>query len=157
MEHGHWRRSVPKLADDEDVSFPRWYFRTRFDLMERFVDDLERPSHSVPHLRRRFLHAVHHAQRVLVARAVVTFLLALGVLATAAAGVVGAVWVPDTLEPGVVATSRFLARMAAVTGSASLLLLGLRLAFDRYIRLVETCATFLGMQIAAASTPRRTA
>lgn len=157
MQHGHARvRTHEPAEEDSGTRFFAWYFRSRFDLMERFLEDLERPTAPLAVLRRRFLHTVHHAKRVLVARGVVTLLLALGVVAAVAAGVAEAVWVPDTFEPGVVATSAWLARLAAITGSASVVLLGLRLAFDRYLHLVDTCATFLGMQI-AASTQRRTA
>lgn len=156
--HGHVLRRARRaeVAEDEGrIRFLSWYFRSRFDLMQRFLEDLERPTTPLPLLRRRFLDTTRHANRVLVARAVVTFLLALGVLAALAATVASAVWVPGPFEAGVAATSRFLAQAAAVSTSASVVLLVLRLAFDRYLGLVDTCATFLGMQI-AASTSRPT-
>lgn len=157
MEHSHRVERAHRTRDDGEIRFLSWYLRSRFDLMERFLEDLEAPTTPLDVLRARFLRTVQHAKRVLVARGVVTFLLALGVVATAAAAVVEVVWVPETFEPGVVATSAFLAKAAAIAGSASLVLLLLRLAFDRYLGLVDVCATFLGMQIAVASTARRAA
>lgn len=155
VEHGHARRRETAEDDRRFRAFD-WYFRSRFDLMERFLEDLERPaaSYDVPELRRRFLQTVHHAKRVLLARAFVTFLLALGVVATVVASLAQVVSLAGPLESGVAATSTFLKQAAAVTGSVSLLLLGLRLAFDRYLHLVDTCATFLGMQIAASNAKR---
>lgn len=151
MEHGHVR-AYARREETDDIRFLDWYLQSRFHLMERFLEDFEHPTTPVVVLKRRFLRAIRHAKRVLAARGVVTVLLALGVLATAAAGVAEAVWVPDPFEPGVAATSTLLARLAAVAGSASLLLLLSRLALDRYLELIDTCATFLGMQLAASTT-----
>lgn len=142
------RAAAANASDLRD--FARWYLKSRYALMTRFLADLEaRPARDRERVREDFLHAVRHGERVHRARGVVTFLLALGVVATVAATVVDVLWVPDVLEGDVARATSALDRAAAIAGSFTLVLVALRLAFDRYLERIDVCASFLGMQIAA--------
>lgn len=134
------------------LGFVKWYAQNRFHHMEQYLPELEQEPSQVDakRVRERFLKATRHAKRVMVARLVVTALLALGIVATAVAAVANAVAVPAALSTDVDRLRDWLARAAAVSGSATLLLLLLRLAFDRYLRLIETSALLLAMQLSAA-------
>lgn len=138
------------------LKFARWYTRSKFALMRDFLDDLETPrdSRDLPTLRSRFLRALRHAERVLWARLAVTLLLAASVLATVISAVLGVLWVPTLLANDIEATRLLLTSVSAFAGSASVLLLVLRLAFDRYLELVDTSATFLAIEIAVSRAGR---
>lgn len=151
------RRPHPRLKvnvrglGEGALDFARWFRSSKFDLMAAFYGELDAPAgtRDVEDLERRFLAALRHGKRVLLARGIVTFVLALGVVATAAAAVARVVWVPSPLEMDVAMTLAALDRFAALSGSVTVVLVLARLLFDRYVALVETSATFLAMQLAA--------
>lgn len=147
---GKLRVRVTKLGEDA-LSFAKWFRTSRFDLMAAFYGELEEdPSlRDRASLEDRFRRALAHGKRVMLARGVVTVLLALGALATAGAALGRILWVPSLLANDVQATLWILDRSAAVAGAATLVLVGLRLAFDRYLDMVTTSATFLAMQLAS--------
>lgn len=134
-------------AGEEVLHFMRWILRSKYRLMGEFLGDLQtEPERRDPAaLRSQFCRTLQHAERVHRGRGIVTFLLALGVVATAATTVANALGVDSGL--GV------LARAAAYSGSATVLLVGLRLLFDRYLERVDVVATFLAAQMAGARAP----
>src|SRR5438067_8300706 len=136
---------------DEALHFGRWFAKSKFALMQGFLGELESCERDADELRGRFVAATRHAKRVLVARSVVTVLLALGVVATASASVAALWWVPQFVAGDVAAWAAVVRRVAAIAGSLSVLLLVARLAFDRYLELVDTTATFLAIEMAACS------
>ena len=163
METPHARRrrsraeprfNVRDLGEDA-LDFARWFRRSKFDLMAGFLGELGRDpaERDRADVERRFLAALRHAKRVLLARIVVTLLLAVGVVATAAATLAKVLWVPAVLTFEVQATLAALDRLAAVAGSATVVLVVARLLFDRYLDMVETSATFLAMQLATCPRP----
>ena len=141
-----------RLIGESSLRFTRWFLKSKFALMQAFLGELEMPAQArdPSHDRRRFLLAMRHAERALVGRVVVSVLLVFGIVATAAAAVARVLYVPAALTPGVEATLVALDRVAAVSGSLTVLLLALRLAFDRYLERVETTAVFIAMQLASA-------
>lgn len=157
METPQARRSNGRLQvnardlGEGALDFARWFARSKFDLMAGFFGELKRDpaTRDAADVERRFLEAVRHAKRVLVARGIVTFLLALGVITTAGTAIVRFLVVPTPLRGDVQTTLWALDRFAAVAASASVLLVGARLLFDRYLDMVETSATFLAMQLAS--------
>lgn len=152
-----------RAADEGDPESPRmgashvgsarWFFQSKYKLMGRFLAELERdPSaRDAEELRDRYERALRHGLRVQVARAVVTALLAFGVVATVAAMVLNLLRLPEALG-GNVETA--LDRVAAYATSGAAVLLALRLALDRYLERVDVSATFLAMQIAASGRGR---
>lgn len=142
-----YRGRMEKLGD-EALHFARWFRKSKFALMQDFLGEIDCPpaDRDAAVIRRRFLAATRHAKRVLVARLVVTVLLAAGVVAAAAASLARVLVVPSVDVDLWVAT---LDRAAAVSASASVLLVALRLGFDRYLDLVQTTATFLAIELAA--------
>lgn len=149
--HAHvW---APRHLGEDALHFGRWFFKSKFALMQSFLGELrddpgERDEREIED---RFLRATQHALRVQTARGVVTALLALGVVATAAASLAKSVAIPTAFAGDVDFWLTMLGRVAAISASASVLLLLARLAFDRYLEQVETTATFLAMQIASCS------
>ena len=138
-DHGRARR----LGNDA-LRFARWFFRSKYALMAGFLGELEQTPEARDErdLRQRYCRALRHAMRVQRARAVVTVLLAMGVLTASSAAVLDALAGPE---------GRALVQdVAAWSASISVLLVGLRLAFDRYLGLVDVSATFLAMQLATA-------
>ena len=158
METPHARRrrsrAEPRIhvrdLGEGALDFAKWFRKSKFDLMAGFFGELEKApeQRDVVDLERRFLAAIRHAKRVLLARGLVTFLLAVGVVATAAATLAKVLWVPAVLTYEVGATLAALDRLAAVAGSVTVVLVLARLLFDRYLDMVETSATFLAMQLA---------
>lgn len=136
---------------DEALSFARWFRSSRFDLMGAFYGDLkEDPDlRDRPAIEDRFRRALAHGKRVLRLRLVVTILLAMGAVATASTALARMLWVPTLYVDDVQVALALLDRSAAIAGSATLLLVGLRLLFDRYLDMVTTSATFLAMQLAS--------
>ena len=150
---GRARAWAPRHLGEDALQFGRWFFKSKFALMQSFLGELrddpgERDEREIED---RFVRATRHAQRVQTARAVVTVLLALGVVATAVASFAKSVAVPALFAGDVAFWTTLVARVAQIAGSVSVLLLLARLAFDRYLGQVETTATFLAMQIAASS------
>ena len=139
------------------LDFAKWFRKSKFDLMAGFFGELEKDpaQRDRADVERRFLAAIRHAKRVLLARGVVTLLLAIGVVATAGAAVARVLWVPAVLTFEVQATLAALDRLAAVAGSVTVVLVVLRLLFDRYLEMVDTSATFLAMQLATCPAPRQ--
>jgi len=135
----------------EALHFGRWFAKSKFALMEGFLGEIESCGRDADELRARFLAATRHAKRVLVARGFVTTLLALGVIATASAGVAERWWIPTLVASDVASWAAILGGVAAIAGSATVALLVARLAFDRYLELVDTTATFLAIEMAACS------
>lgn len=162
MEHAARRRAraEPRVnvrdLGEGALDFARWFRKSKFDLMAGFFGELERdPATRDPaDVERRFLQAIRHAKRVLLARGVVTLLLVLGVVATAAATLARVLVVPTVLTQEVALTLGALDRVAAIAGSLTLVLVVARLLFDRYLDLVETSATFLAMQLATCPRAR---
>lgn len=146
-DHG----AVRRLGGDA-LRFTRWFFRSKYRLMAGFLGELERPAEprDEPALRQRFCQAVTHAVRVQRMRSAVTALLALGVVTTAFAAVMDLVALPPTLAGDAALAHFLLAKVAAWSASISVLLVALRLGFDRYLGLVDVSATFLAIEIASA-------
>lgn len=153
----HARRAEPEDEPRGGVTgFARWFFTNRFRHMEQYRDELEQDPRSIDaaRVRERFERATRHGQRVLTARLVVTALLALGLATTTIASLLNAVSIPTGVEGDVERLHGLLVDVATIAASFSVLLLGLRLAFDRYLRLIETSALLLAMQLSAARTSR---
>lgn len=118
--------------------------------LQRLEDALPTLSRAPdPALAARLVRTIAKGKRAARGRLVVTILLAFGVIATAAAAVLNAADAPTALEGDVATARAALARTAAAAGSATLVLLALRLAFDRYVGLVEMDAIVLAMRLAA--------
>ena len=164
METPHARRRKSRAEPrfhfrdlgEDALDFAKWFRRSKFDLMAGFYGELakEPGERDMADVERRFLAAIRHAKRVLLARVLVTFLLVVGVVATEAATLAKVLWVPDALTFEVQATLAALDRLAAVAGSVTVVLVVARLLFDRYLDMVETSATFLAMQLATCPRPR---
>jgi hypothetical protein len=92
---------------------------------------------------------VSHALRVQRARTLVTVLLAVSVAGTAIATMANVAYLPG-LSIELSATKLLVERVAAWSASLSILLVAMRLAFDRYLGLVDVSATFLAIQLAGA-------
>lgn len=151
---GHGRRRRTARLGDDALRFMRWYAGGKYALMGGFLGELDDPpeARDAGDVRERFCQAIQHGRRVQAARTVVTVLLTLGIVTTAFATVANVLLVPSALEGDVVALRVFLERVAAWSATFAVILVGLRLAFDRYLELVDTSATFLAMQL--ATTPR---
>lgn len=143
----------------EALAFGKWFFGNKYRLMASFLGELETAPEARDErdLRQRYCAALTHARRVNAMRSFVTVLLALGVVATAFATIVNVLTVPNFIAGDVAATRYLLERTAAWTGSATVVLVALRLGFDRYLGLVDVSATFLAMQIATATPGARRA
>jgi hypothetical protein len=158
--HRAHRHVVPgplHLDDDHSVGeealhFTRWFMQSKYKLMGEFLGELQSASEErdPEALRGRYCRALQHAQRVQRARGIVTVLLALGVLATAASAVANLLDVGD----GAASTTAFLERAAALSASIAVALVALRLALDRYLERVDIVATFLAIQLSCAAVLR---
>lgn len=155
-EHGRVRRLGSGALD-----FTRWFFQSKYALMASFMGELEEPpdARDEADLRHRYCAALTHGVRVQRLRTLVTVLLAMGVVTAAFATALDALVLPPLLAGNLDATRILLQKVAAWSASASVLLVALRLAFDRYLGLVDVSAIFLGMQLATvkpsgASGPR---
>lgn len=139
---------------DDALRFMKWYVGGKYALMAGFLGELDDPPElrDGKALRDRFCQAVQHGRRVAIARTLVTALLALGVVTTAAATLTTVFFLPSAFEGDVAAVRASVDRLAAWSASFSVVLVALRLAFDRYLDLVDTSAHFLAMQL--ATTPR---
>ncbi|HUR68729.1 MAG TPA: hypothetical protein VM370_05735 [Candidatus Thermoplasmatota archaeon] len=126
---------------EEALHFTRWFARSKYHLMGEFLGDLVRApeERNAERLKARYCRALEHAQRVLTARGVVTFLLALGAIATAGTAIANALHLGDIV-----------ARAAAISASATVALVALRLLFDRYLQRVDVTVTFLAIELATA-------
>ena len=134
---------------DEALEFTRWFAKSKYHLMGGFLGELMSDRYDVEQLRDRYCRALSHAHRVHQARAFVTLLLALGVIAAAASTVANVLEV--TTDIG------FLERAAAISASASVLLIALRLLFDRYLERCDVAATFIAIELSAATAAQRRA
>ena len=129
---------------DEALEFTRWFAKSKYHLMGAFLGDLMDTSpRDVNVLRKRYCRAVTHGQRFHRLRGVVTFLLAIGVVAAAATGIMNAL---DVDAPVGLLTSA-----VAASTSLSVLLVAVRLLLDRYLERCDVAATFLAIQLATAS------
>lgn len=138
-------------SDGRALHFARWFLHSKYRLMAGFEDELAREDPPEPALlHARFRLAVRHAERVETARAVVTFLLAFGIIAAAGSTVANLLEAPRFLEGDIATTTLLMDRIAALSASLSVVLVGLRLLFDRYLDRVDVAAIFLGMQMAAS-------
>jgi hypothetical protein len=143
---------------DEAVRFATWFAKSKFQLMESFLGELDRrpAERDRAALRERFLHACKHGQQVLIVQGVVTALLAFGVVVTASSAALDRLQtINDNLLPGLFhlplgELRTLLVSIQAIAGSATLILILARFAVARYLALVEVSATYLGMQIASA-------
>lgn len=151
---GHRRAERLRDASVDVLDFGRWYVRNPYRLMRRFASDLGRARDAAA-LQSDLLRTLARAERVLAARLVVTVLLALGVVATTAGAILSRVWVPELYAGDVARSVGALETLAAIAAPLSLLFLVARLAFDRYLRLVETCATMLSIELASARVAQR--
>ena len=142
---------------DDALRFMKWYAGGKYALMGGFLGELDdRPEErDAEALRARFCEAVSHGRRVQAARTGVTVLLALGVVTTAFATVANTLDVPEAFAGDVGSARLMLERVAAWSATFAVVLVALRLAFDRYLDLVDTSATFLAMQLATAARPPR--
>ena len=142
--HGPFGYEEDHRLGEEALHFAKWFARSKYQLMGGFFGELRRaPDKRDPEvLHDRFCRALTHAQRVHQARGVVTFLLALGVVAAASSAVANALDVD--LPQGM------LERAAALSASMSVVLIAIRLLIDRYLERVDVAATFLAIQIAAS-------
>lgn len=141
---------------DDALAFARWFAKDRFQLMEGFLHELERApgERDAAALKARFLHAVRHARTVLALRGVVTVLLAFSVVATAASTLLDNLAalnqrLPALLDMPVDQLRALLLGIQAVSAAGALVFLVLRLAFDRYLELIQVTATYTAMQLAA--------
>lgn len=151
---GHAVHGPIELDDDhrlgeEALHLTRWFAKSKYHLMGQFLGELQRPAdqRDVAKLRDRFCRAITHAHRVHQARGLVTFFLALGVVAAAASAVLNALEVD--------ASTSALERAAAFSASVSVLLVAARLLLDRYLERADVAATFLAMQLVASAGTRR--
>lgn len=127
---------------DEALEFTRWFAKSKYALMGAFLGELMDPSpHDMKLLRKRYCRAVTHANRYHQVRGVVTFLLAIGVLAAAATGIMNALDVEGPVG--------LLDSAVAASTSLSVLLVAVRLLLDRYLERCDVAATFLAIQLAA--------
>lgn len=151
--HGDIHRKARHVGDDA-LRFMRWYAGGKYALMGGFLGELDDPpdARDAAALRDRFCKVVSHGRRVAIARTVVTALLALGVVTSAVAAIANAADLPGRLEGDVEAMRGALSRVAAWAATFAVVFVALRIAFDRYLDLVDTSATFLAMQL--ATTPR---
>ena len=133
---------------DEALEFTSWFAKSKYHLMGGFLGELAMPAKDLETLRDRYCRALTHALRVQRARSVVTFLLALGVVATAATSIANLLDVPAPLG--------LLERAAAISASVAVALIVLRLLFDRYLERCDVTLTFLAIQLGVAA-GRRTA
>ena len=149
------RRRAFHVGDDA-LRFMKWYAGGKYALMGGFLGELEDPpeERDAEAVRARFCEAIRHGRRVQAARTVVTVLLALGVVTTAFATVANVLFVPSALAGDVTTAGVVLERVAAWSATFAVVLVLLRLAFDRYLALVDTSATFLAMQLATTHRPR---
>lgn len=133
---------------EEALHFTRWFMHSKYHLMRSFLSELRRTpgAREIDTLEVRYLRALTHALRVHRVRSVVTFLLALGVIAAAASAVANAL---DVAFP-----TGFLERAAAFSASVSVALVAMRLLLDRYLERVDVSATFLAIQLASAHPAR---
>jgi hypothetical protein len=147
----HHHAAIGPLGVDEDHSigeealhFTRWFAGSKYKLMASFIGELRRvpEERNLAELQERYCRAVTHGQRVLQARGVVSFLLALGIVATAASAIANLL---DVALP-----TWILERAAAYAASVSVALVALRLLFDRYLERVDITTYFLGMQLTSA-------
>lgn len=147
--HGPFGTDEDHKLGEEALHFTRWFAQSKYHLMARFLGELRHASgeRDARVLQERYCNALTHAQRVHQARAVVTFLLALGVVSAATSAVANALDVD--VQAGL------LERAAALAASASVLLVALRLLLDRYLERVDVTATFLAIQLATAPPPTR--
>lgn len=129
---------------EEALHFTRWFLRSKYVLMAEFLGELagDPAQRDTASLVDRYRRALRHAERVLLARSLVTILLALGVLAAATSAVANAL--------GVAAPVGVLERAAAFSTSAAVLLVALRLLLDRYLERVDIAVTFLAIQLGSA-------
>lgn len=134
---------------EEALHFTRWFMQSKYHLMGRFLGELQSDAQErePEALRARYCRSLQHGQRVQRARGVVTFLLALGVIAAAASTVANLLH----LGAGAAATTQLLERGAAISASATVILVALRLLLDRYLERVDIVATFLAMQLASSA------
>lgn len=141
---GRRERDEPFFARESPRAFLRWFVRDEFALRRSFVHELRRAreSRDPALIERRLDHALRHAKQALVARTVVTALLSLGVVSTVLSTLAGVVWQP----PGL---TTLVDRVAAVAGSATVVLVVARLAVDRYLNLVAVTADYLAMMLAS--------
>lgn len=130
---------------EEALHLTRWFAKSKYHLMGQFLGELQRApgERDASVLRDRFCRAITHAHRVHQARGFVTLLLALGVVAAATTAVLNAL----DIDAG----TRVLDRAAAFSASASVLLIAARLLLDRYLERADVAATFLAIQLTAAS------
>lgn len=133
---------------DEALEFTRWFAKSKYQLMGSFLGELTGSDGGPKQVRERFCRTLTHAHRVHAVRGVVTFVLALGVLAAAASAVANAIDVP--------APTGILERAAAISTSLSVLLVAARLALDRYLERCDVAATFLAIELGAANSNLRT-
>lgn len=126
-----------RQTGEEILHFSRWLLSSKYRLMARFLGDLKTvPSpQRVIELEARYRRALQHGERIYAANGVVSILLALGVLTAAASALADVTGLAAPIGP--------LERVAAVAASASIALIALRLAFDRYLERVDVVATFL--------------
>lgn len=137
---------------EEALNFTRWFAQSKYRLMGRFLGELSSSAEEedTEALRERYCRALQHGQRVQQARTIVTVLLAMGVVAAAATAIANALG----LGEGAAATTSFLERAAAVSASAAVLLVAVRLLLDRYLERVDIVATYLAIQLSCAATLR---
>ena len=141
-----------KDVGDEALRFARWFVKNKFALMESFVHELDRDplARNPEPLRRRFLEAVRHAEKVLLARAIVTFLLAGSAVTALASAVVERLQGTPVLGATVEQTFSLLDFVIGISGSLTLVLIVARLGLDRYLELIDVTATYTAMQLASA-------
>lgn len=138
----------PLPADDERdfgeeaLGTAKWFLQSKYRLMGRFLAELERPpgERDPELLRVRYDRALRHGERVHRARTFVTVFLAIGAITATGSAVANALGVGEIL-----------ARAAAFSASATVLLLALRLSLDRYLERVDVAATFLAIQLTVSA------
>lgn len=148
-------------APDRDLlRFPDVLLVSRFDLMDRFVEEfaVPPPRRDRAALERRWARLVERGNRALQFRLIVTLLLGFSVVATAVAGLMdlsqalGTAGNPQA-RAAVQGLLGVLGVVQAVAGSAAVVLLVARLALDRYVDSATAAAAMLAAQLASTAPP----
>lgn len=123
-----------------------WFVKNRYVLWEGLVEEAQHEREDPVARQARFDAALKHAKRVLVARLVVTILLAFGVIASVASALIAVATVPG-FEEGAAAADRLFELVAAYAGSASVALLAVRFALERALTRYDVVASFLAPRL----------
>ncbi|MCA1814779.1 MAG: hypothetical protein LC624_12695 [Halobacteriales archaeon] len=148
-------RYHPDDAVDEAQWFAQWATKSRFQLKQAFLGELDRRplDRNAEKLKQRFVAACEHGRKVQTIQGVVTVLLAFTAVTAAVGGLAGspvlapflAISVFNMAVAGFVGLIQF---VGAVSTTFAILLLVARLATGRYLEMVEAMCDYTAMQLA---------